>query len=361
MSVYPQANEAGAVSEEGSWRPKVGLRSAVWIKSGLDPFPVVLDLARDAESAGFDALFFGDRMLADVGHGGRGVYNSTHTEIFTTLAAIAARTATINIGTLVLVVPFRHPVPLAKTIASLDLLSAGRLLLGVGTGWNPTEFDVLGVNQSDAARILEENVQLMKKLWSGEPVTFAGQFHQYDRIAVEPTAHRPSGPPIWLGSFSPLQASVWENRFTEATNRALSRVGRMADTWIPLLYSTRYNRSIDPGVLAEAFHKVQNAAIEHGRSRDSLGFAFSHWYYVIENARDETDARRDLGAFFPGTFTEARDTYLIGSPEEIALKVHHLCSEIGVPEWLVFTQIGNSPRQLELLRTKVLPLMGPAK
>jgi probable F420-dependent oxidoreductase len=329
----------------------------VWLKSGQDSFTVVLDLARRAEQAGFDGIFFGDRMLAEVGEGGRGVYNSTHTEIFTTLAAIAASTERIAIGSLVLVVPFRHPVPLAKTIASLDLLSHGRLLLGVGTGWNPAEFAVMGVDKKQSAAILEENVEILKRLWTGEPVHYNGRFLRLDGVAVEPTPYTASGPPIWLGSFSPLQESIWKNRFTTATDRALARVGRMADTWIPLLYSTRFARSIDPAVLAESFAKITDAAAAAGRPPGSVGFAFSHWYYVLETARDVADAERDLAAFFPGDLDAARETYLIGTPEQIVAKIRHLCSQISAPEWMVFTQLGNNPRQLELLTTKVFPLL----
>lgn len=338
-------------------RPKVGMRSAVWLKSGVDAFGTVLDLAVDAEERGFDAVFFGDRMLAEVGEGGKGVYNSTHTEIFTTLAAIAARTETIRLGSLVLVVPFRHPVPLAKTIASVDLLSKGRLLLGVGTGWNPTEFAVLGVNKPDASAILEENVLLMQHLWTGEPVTFNGQFHQVENIAVEPTPHRPGGPPIWLGGFSPLQTAIWEDTITDAADRGLQRVGRMADTWIPLLYSTRYCRSIGSKVLAESFDRINASAADAKRGKD-VDFAFSHWYYVLETKQDEEDARRDLAFFFPGTFEEAKDTYLIGTADEIVDKIHRICADIAAPEWYVFTQLGNSQRQLDLLSESVLPKLG---
>lgn|GEM_PF-2830890 len=338
--------------------PKVGLRSAVWLKSGVNAFDTVLDLAQEAEDRGFDAIFFGDRMLAEVGESGKGVYNSTHTEIFTTLAAIAARTERVQLGSLVLVVPFRHPVPLSKTIASLDLLAEGRLLLGVGTGWNPKEFETLGVEKKDAAAMLEENVELMQRLWSGEPVDFDGRFHQLEGVAIEPTPHRDGGPPIWLGSFSPLQKSIWENEITASTGRGLERIGRMADTWIPLLYSTRFAHSIDPGILAEAWRRIEAAALAAGRGAGAVDFAFSHWYYVLDSAADEADARRDLQAFFPGDFEEARETYLIGSPEEIVEKVRHICSEIGEPAWYVFTQLGNNQRQLDLLHSKVMPALG---
>jgi probable F420-dependent oxidoreductase len=350
--------QADSDQDSRSAVPKVGLRSAVWLKSGVDPFGTVIDIAVDAERRGFDAIFFGDRMLAEVADGGKGVYNSTHTEIFTTLSAIAARTERVMLGSLVLVVPFRHPVPLAKTIASVDLLSGGRLLLGVGTGWNPKEFEVLGIDKKRAAPMLEENVEIMRRLWTGEPVDYAGEFHTLEAVAVEPTPARPGGPPIWLGGFSPLQTGIWTGKITDSTNRSLERVGRMADTWIPLLYSTKFARSIDPGILGEAWRRIKDAATAAGRPAGSVSFAFSHWYYVLENEQDERDARRDLEFFFPGDFEEARETYLIGTADEIVEKIRHICSDIDDPSWLVFTQLGNNPRQLELLDSLVLPRLG---
>jgi probable F420-dependent oxidoreductase len=341
--------------------PKVGLRSAVWLKSGINAFDTVLDLAKEAEDRGFDAIFFGDRMLAEVGENGKGVYNSTHTEVFTTPSAIAARTERVKLGSLVLVVPFRHPVPLSKTIASLDLLSKGRLLLGVGAGWNPKEFETLGIDKKDAAALLEEDVEIMQRLWTGKPVDYDGRFHQLEEVAIEPIPHREGGPPIWLGSFSPLQKTIWENKITESTQRGLERIGRMADTWIPLTYSTRFAHSIDPGTLADAFRRIGAAAVDAGRGEGAVDFAFSHWYYVLDSAQDEKDARRDLQVFFPGDFDEARETYLIGTAEEIVAKINHICSEIGVPSWYVFTQLGNNQRQLDLLHSQVLPALGVAR
>ena len=341
-----------------SGEPRIGLRSAVWLNSGLDAFPVVLGLAEEAERRGFDAIFFGDRMLAEVGHGGQGVYNSTHTEIFTTLAAIAARTTHVLLGSLVLVVPFRHPVPLAKTVASLDLLSRGRLLLGVGAGWSPTEFEVLGVEKRDAAEIMEESMALMKQLWTGARVTFAGRFHRVDGVAVEPTPFHPGGPPIWVGGFSPLQRRIWEG---EIASSAPTRPCAASGGWPTrgCLYCIR--RTTDArstrASSAKAWSRIKAAAHEAGRVDDTLSFAFSHWYYVLENDQDETEARRDLAAFFPGTFEEARETYLIGTPEEIVAKIRYLCSDIDAPDWIVFTQLGNNPRQLDLLDAKVLPML----
>jgi hypothetical protein len=86
-------------------------------------------------------------------------------------------------------------------------------------------------------------------------------------------------------------------------------------------------------------------------------FAFSHWFYVLENTEDEERARKDLSKFFVGTFEDARETYLIGTPEEIVTKMAHLTSEIEEPEWVIFSMLGPHRRQLHLLHDEVLPLL----
>jgi probable F420-dependent oxidoreductase len=333
------------------------MRPAVWTASGVDAFDLEISLAETAEEQGFDGVFFGDRMLSHVGSGEQGVYNSTHTELFVTLSALAARTTKIHLGSLVLVVPFRHPVHLAKLTSSLDLLSKGRLILGVGAGWNDEEFATLGIDKAEAPRRLVEGIEAMRLLWTGEPVSYDGEHVRFDRIAVEPTPHRAGGPPIWLGSFSPSGRAIWEiQELTPPIERVLERVGRYADGWAPLLYSTKVARSIDPELLGRAWERVQEHAAAGGRA-NAVEFVFSHWFYAIETKQDEEDARRDLGFFFPGTFKEAKETYLIGSPEEIVDKAFRLAAHVDRLDWTVFTMLGPSERQLELLHSRIAPLV----
>ncbi|MGH2945824.1 MAG: LLM class flavin-dependent oxidoreductase [Solirubrobacteraceae bacterium] len=339
---------------------RIGTRPAVWTASGADAFDVQIGLTKQAEELGLEAVFFGDRMLASVGdESGRGVYESTHTELFVTLSALSARTSRIRLGSLVMVVPFRHPVQLAKLVASLDLLSRGRLILGVGAGWNPSEFEAMGIPREEAAARMVEGIECMRALWSGERVDYDGEHVRFRDVAIEPRPHRAGGPPVWLGSFSPIGRRIWErNEISPGVERVLARVGAHADGWAPLLYSTRVRRCIDPELLGRAWELVQLHAASAGRP--PVEFVFSHWYYAIENAEDEAAARRDLGFFFPGTFEEARETYLIGSPEEIAEKVRGLSSRLDRVDWVVLTMLGPSERQLELLHSRVVPLLRTA-
>jgi probable F420-dependent oxidoreductase len=336
-------------------RPRVGLRPAVWLAPGEDPFQAQLGLTREAERRGFDGVFFGDRLLASVAEGDRAIYSATHTDLMVTLTAMAAQTQRVALGSLVMVLPFRHPVPLAKAAASLDLLSHGRLILGAGSGWNAAEFAALDVPRGERAGRMEETVELLRRLWTGERVTFRGRYFTLEDVAIAPTPPSP-GPPIWLGSFLPARSEL--DTLPARLDRVVARVGRLADGWVPVVYSQLTKRSVSPQVLGRVWERVKEHASAAGRPR-GVELAFSHWFYVIDNAADQEAARAALAAFFNGTFEQARETYLVGAPEEIADKVRRILRDVRDDvSWMIFSTIHADTRQLDLLCDKVLPLLG---
>jgi alkanesulfonate monooxygenase SsuD/methylene tetrahydromethanopterin reductase-like flavin-dependent oxidoreductase (luciferase family) len=254
-----------------------------------------------------------------------------------------------------MVLPFRHPVLLAKATASLDLLSHGRLILGVGLGWNAAEFAALGLSREQRAGRTEETIDLLRRLWTGEQVTFHGKYFDVTDVAIAPTP-RPPGPPLWLGSFLPARLELEE--IPAKLDRVLARIGRTADGWVPVVYSQLAKRSVAPQVLARAWERVREHAAAAGRP-GSVGLTFSHWFHVIENAADEQAARDALAGYFNGTFEQARETYLVGSPDEIAAKVKAMLSAVHDDiAWMIFSTIRADTRQLDLLCDKVLPLLG---
>lgn len=335
-------------------RPSVGLRPAVWLVPDDDPFSTQLGLTVEAEDRGFDGVFFGDRMLRSVVEGERPVYSSTHTDLLVTLSAMAARTERVRLGSLVMVLPFRHPVPLAKSTASLDLLSRGRLILGVGSGWNAAEFAALGLARNQRAGRTEETIELLRRLWTGQPVTYRGTHFALDGVAIGPVP-QPPGPPIWLGSFLPARARLEE--VSPDLDRVLHRIGRLADAWVPVVYSQLAKRTVTPQVLGRAWRRVKEHAAAAGRD-GQVDLCFSHWFHVIDSDGDAEAARETLSGFFNGTWEEARQTYLIGSPTEIADKIRGTLGEVGEDvSWMIFSTIRADRRQLDLLCERVLPLL----
>jgi probable F420-dependent oxidoreductase len=168
----------------------------------------VRDWAQAAEGLGFDHVIVYDHVLGAV-HAGRepkltGPYTEKDEfhEPFVLLAYLAALTQRIELTTGVLILPQRQTALVAKQAIELDLLSRGRLRLGVGTGWNHVEYSSLGVPFAERGARLDEQVDLLRKLWSDPVISFRGKFHEIDRAGLLPQPGRAI--PIWFGGFTPV-------------------------------------------------------------------------------------------------------------------------------------------------------------
>ena len=168
------------------------------------PWPDYLDLARRAEAAGFDSVWVGDHLLYDLPDGStRGPY-----EAWTTLAAIAAVTERVEIGPLVASTSFHAPAMLAKQAATVDAISGGRLILGLGAGWNRREYDAFGFAYDRRVSRFEEALAILVPLLREGRTTFHGQFYDVEDCVLDPRPVRPGGPPIMLGSNSPRMLGI---------------------------------------------------------------------------------------------------------------------------------------------------------
>ena len=168
------------------------------------PWPDYLDLARRAEAAGFDSVWVGDHLLYDLPDGStRGPY-----EAWTTLAAIAAVTERVEIGPLVASTSFHAPAMLAKQAATVDAISGGRLIVGLGAGWNRREYDAFGFAYDRRVSRFEEALGIIVPLLREGRTTFHGQFYDVDDCVLDPRPARPGGPPVMLGSNSPRMLAI---------------------------------------------------------------------------------------------------------------------------------------------------------
>lgn len=168
------------------------------------PWPEYLDLARRAEGAGFDSIWVGDHLLYDLPDGStRGPY-----EAWTALAAIAAVTERVEIGPLVASTSFHAPAMLAKQASTVDAISRGRLIVGLGAGWNRREYDAFGFPYDRRVSRFEEALAIIVPLLREGRATFHGQYYDVDDCVLDPRPVRKGGPPIMLGSNSPRMLSI---------------------------------------------------------------------------------------------------------------------------------------------------------
>jgi probable F420-dependent oxidoreductase len=213
-----------------------------------------VDLAKAVEERGLDSLFFPEHTHIPTSRrspypGGGELpmeYSHTH-DPFVALTAAAVVTKRIRLGTGVCLVIERDPIVLAKEVASLDVISNGRVILGIGGGWNAEEMEDHGTDFKRRWKVLRERVLAMKEIWSKDQPEFHGEFVNFDPIWLWPKPVQKGGPPVLLGS--------------EAKN-ALERVVDYCDGWIPI------NRR--GHTLAERLKQLRETAERTGRRFDSL-------------------------------------------------------------------------------------------
>ena len=151
----------------------------------------VIAEAQLAESCGFDSCFFGEHHQDMDGFLPSPLIVAT---------AVAARTTRLNVGTSVILLPLHHPVRVAEDVITLDLVSKGRVILGVGVGYQPADFRAFNVPMEHRAALFEEGVEILRKCWAGEPFSFRGKHYTLEDVQIRPRPFQRPGPPLWIGA-----------------------------------------------------------------------------------------------------------------------------------------------------------------
>ena len=185
--------------------------SGAWATPGC-----LSDVARAAEGAGYSTLWTFQRLLIPAGSDMEPVYHSV-LDPMAVLAYAAAVTSRIRLGVAVINLPFVSPGYLAKQAASVDVLSSGRHVLGLGIGWMPEEFSLTGADMARRGARAAEYFHVLRALWSGQADGFSGEFYQVPAGRQAPAPVQPGGPPVLLGGMA---------------RPALERIGRIADGWV---------------------------------------------------------------------------------------------------------------------------------
>jgi probable F420-dependent oxidoreductase len=188
---------------------------------GTDPAKI-RDWAQAAEDLGYAYIEVPDHVFGAKGRNGWvPLYDEKHAfhETFVTLGFLAAVTKTIGLSTGILIAPQRQTGVIAKQAAEVDILSGGRLRLGIGVGWNHVEYEALGVDWKTRGARQAEQVEVLRRLWSGKLVSFTGRFHDLQDVSiVPPPVQRPI--PIWFGGSS---------------DAVITRAARLGDGWMPIM------------------------------------------------------------------------------------------------------------------------------
>lgn len=261
-------------------RVKMGM-----VMSGADRASV-LERARKIEASGLDSLWVGDHIA----------FHIPVVESLSLLSFVAAATERVELATGVLLLPLRHPTLTAKITGTLDMLSGGRLILGVGVGGEfPPEFAAVGVDVAERGPRTDEAIEILRRLWTESKVEHHGRFHDFGPIKIEPKPVRPGGPPIIVGGRKAA---------------SMRRAGRLGDGYI--------SHMCDVATYAANLRTIAG----HARAAGRAGSPFHTAALLFTVLDDSYEAAHDraaklLGTIYNTDFREASKRYcLLGKPED---------------------------------------------
>jgi probable F420-dependent oxidoreductase len=224
-------------------------------------------LARKADALRFGSVFVTDHVVIPTASSSTYPYSASgrfatdwtngYLEPLAMMGVLVGLTTRVKIGTSVLVVPYRNPVVTAKMLATLDVMSGGRLILGVGVGWMKEEFEAVQAPAfAERGKVTDEYLRLMRAMWTQEPTEFSGAHYRLPSVSALPKPRQKGGIPIWVGGH---------------TDGALRRTGELADAWHPI--AMRPPAMLLPDEYAQKVEVIRGWARKAGRDPKSIGLS----------------------------------------------------------------------------------------
>ena len=243
-----------------------------------------IKIAKTAEELGFDSVWASDHVVMPEKH--LGSFSEVFYDPFMLLSYIAAETSKIKIGTSVIILPYRNPVVVAKMIATLDVLSGGRVIFGVGPGWMREEYNALSVPYEKRGARTNEYIQAIKELWVNEAPSFEGEFCSFSDIKFYPKPAQKPHPPVLIAG---------------ASDYAINRAVEYGDGWQPTWVSPE---DVEEGIL-----KLQKFVSEQGKDLSDFIYSVRNRLQIIDNGYldDDTATEGDSPYVLRGTILEIVD------------------------------------------------------
>ena len=323
-----------------------------------------LDIMVRAEDYGFDSVWPAEHHFREYGH------CATPALI---LAALATRTKKLRLGTGVVVLPLNHPIRVAEDYAFLDVLSNGRIDLGIGRGYQPHEYQGYGVDQTRSREIFRESVEIIQKAWTEDSFSYDGEFYQIKDLTVHPKPVQQPHPPVWMASVS------------SETFEVCGRFG------YNLLCSPIFGFNVQTG--ATQIEQYREALRAHGRDPKQYGIGAVSLTYVAETTQQALKEIEDGVMWYMKTFqkyvstpkgeapvptfemyAQIRDlldlaefdllvkagAIVAGSPDEVVARIAEMSEQCGFTDYLAWTRVGGLDhskvmRCMELMGSKVIP------
>lgn len=321
-----------------------GLRLPTWAfsKAPHPDYETIAEFARRGERVGFDALWVVEHLLT-----APGLYGASWLEPMLALAHAAAVTERIKLATGILVAPLRHPLVIAKEIATLEALSGCRTMLGVGLGWDEREFRSLGIPLGERGGRLDELLDLLPRLLTEREVTHAGRYYRFEGVSIDPRL--PRVPPIWIAGGGKLRTTLSPDptSIAEPVLRRIARFGR----WMSRGAGNQDTVKAD-------WETIKSYVARRGEDPEGIVFGHGNWVHLVD-AKDREDALRQQRPLFERamgshrSFEHLQQCYFMGTTAEIVERIADL-RRAGL-QHLVVGLIDYDLEQLERWATEVMP------
>ncbi|MFQ5913834.1 MAG: LLM class flavin-dependent oxidoreductase [Nitrospinota bacterium] len=320
----------------------IRIPSIAWPKLTHERAGGLRDYVQRCEDLGFDACWVIDHYLKTPL-----IYAVSWLEPMTTLAFVAGCTKTIKIGTAILVLPFRNPVLLAKEVATLDYLSGGRYVFGVGAGWDPKEYETLHVKISERGRRTDEVLAAARKLLTEGRVSFQGKFYSFEDVDFDPLP--PKMPEVWVAGGAATHApGAPESNVIQPT--VLRRI-LQADAWIV--------RSSGSGAedIREDYEIVKQYLRDNGRDPGTLKYVASQFLHLVEDSSREKCLGTQKNRFqvMMGKhrgLDHLMASYLFGTIEDVYKRIDQYV-ELGT-QYMILNPITDEIDQLDLIKKHIV-------
>jgi len=255
-------------------------------------------------------------------------------EPLSTLAALAASTKRIRLGTSILILPLRDPLLTAKQLATMDVISGGRITTGVAAGWAREEYDASGIPFETRGRRFNEQLRIIKALWTGDEVSFKGEFFSFSDITIDPKPLQKPHIPLWIGAED------------VTLNGPFERIARFGDGWIGVTSPKHY---------AEGLDKIAHFARKIGRDPSTMEMA--NFTYTMVDKDRESARRKGLRALAEVHSTpimpNVEKLLVAGSPEEVAKKIENQI-RAGV-RYVIFNVVTRDESLISTIADDVIP------
>lgn len=318
----------------------------LWRRDWREHYDRLFEQAVYMDELGFDSIWLTEHHFTDDGY---------CPGILPLLGALAARTTRVRLGTGILLLPQYHPLRLAEDIATLDLISHGRIDLGIAAGYRPLEFDVQGIPLRERGTRMNEGIELLKRAWTNECVIYHGNHYTFEGIAVEPKPLQVPHPPLWMGGESPAairRAVTYDCHYMPTTT---------GDSTITAFRNEITRQGKDPAAFKIALPRVvyiRNDP-EAGWNEVKEHLLYQHNVYCQWSA--EAGMRRhDGGVMLESPEQLPRQNYLIGPPATCIAALERLQEQWNLDEiilWAVLPgfDVDRATRSLERFANEVMP------